>query len=154
MQPLLFQYTFLTTVSLISNLQVTKKEKPELLKTVTITPSETTHFRVILSSEAMENETDIEKEDAAPSSSVCTIIKPKPRTPVTAVTMNPLASVSTVTSLSPITPSEPLDVLPSSVATSTPSNSQQSDSPSKKKGGFVVIHYHFFSWLAQAIIVY
>uniref|UniRef100_A0A671V4L1 phosphatidate phosphatase n=1 Tax=Sparus aurata TaxID=8175 RepID=A0A671V4L1_SPAAU len=114
--------------------RVTKKEKPELLKTVTITPSETTHFRVILSSEAMENETDIEKEDAAPSSSVCTIIKPKPRTPVTAVTMNPLASVSTVTSLSPITPSEPLDVLPSSVATSTPSNSQQSDSPSKKKG--------------------
>uniref|UniRef100_A0A671V4N5 phosphatidate phosphatase n=1 Tax=Sparus aurata TaxID=8175 RepID=A0A671V4N5_SPAAU len=111
MQPLLFHYTFLTTVSLISNLQVTKKEKPELLKTVTITPSETTHFR-----------TDIEKEDAAPSSSVCTIIKPKPRTPVTAVTMNPLASVSTVTSLSPITPSEPLDVLPSSVATSTPSN--------------------------------
>ncbi|XP_030258487.1 phosphatidate phosphatase LPIN2 isoform X1 [Sparus aurata] len=115
--------------------RVTKKEKPELLKTVTITPSETTHFRVILSSEAMENETDIEKEDAAPSSSVCTIIKPKPRTPVTAVTMNPLASVSTVTSLSPITPSEPLDVLPSSVATSTPSNSQQSDSPSKKKEG-------------------
>lgn len=152
MQPLLFQYT---TVPLICNLQVTKKEKPELIKTVTITPSETTHFRVILSSEAMENETDIEKEDAAPSSSVCTIVKPKPRTPVTAVTpMNPLASVSTVTTLSPITPSEPLDVLPSSVATSTPSNSQQSDSPSKKKGGFVVIHYHFFSWLAQAIIVY
>ncbi|KAM8728322.1 phosphatidate phosphatase LPIN2 isoform 2-T4 [Acanthopagrus schlegelii] len=115
--------------------RVPKKEKPELLKTVTITPSETTHFRVILSSEAMENETDIEKEDAAPTSSVCTIVKPKPRTPVTTVTpVNPLASVSTVTSLSPITPSEPLDVLPSSVATSTPSNSQQSDSPSKRKG--------------------
>ncbi|KAE8290746.1 Phosphatidate phosphatase LPIN2 [Larimichthys crocea] len=72
--------------------RVTKKEKAELLKTVTITPSESTHFRVILSSEAMENETDVEKED------------------------------------------EPLDVLPSNVATSTPSNSQQSDSPSKKKG--------------------
>ncbi|XP_073347115.1 phosphatidate phosphatase LPIN2 isoform X5 [Pagrus major] len=115
--------------------RVTKKEKPELLKTVTITPSESTHFRVILSSEAMENETDIEKEEAAPSSSVCTIVKPEPRTPITTVTpVNPLASVSTVTSLSPITPAEPLDVLPSSVATSTPCNSQLSDSPSKKKG--------------------
>ncbi|XP_073347116.1 phosphatidate phosphatase LPIN2 isoform X6 [Pagrus major] len=116
--------------------RVTKKEKPELLKTVTITPSESTHFRVILSSEAMENETDIEKEEAAPSSSVCTIVKPEPRTPITTVTpVNPLASVSTVTSLSPITPAEPLDVLPSSVATSTPCNSQLSDSPSKKKEG-------------------
>ncbi|KAM8728323.1 phosphatidate phosphatase LPIN2 isoform 3-T5 [Acanthopagrus schlegelii] len=123
--------------------RVPKKEKPELLKTVTITPSETTHFRVILSSEAMENETDIEKEDAAPTSSVCTIVKPKPRTPVTTVTpVNPLASVSTVTSLSPITPSEPLDVLPSSVATSTPSNSQQSDSPSKRKEGVPKRSHH------------
>ncbi|XP_041805795.1 phosphatidate phosphatase LPIN2 isoform X3 [Chelmon rostratus] len=114
--------------------RVTKKEKPEPLKTVTITPSESTHFRVILSSEAMENEIDIEKEDGA-SSSVCTIVKPEPRTPITTVTpVNPLASVSTVTSISPVTPTEPLDVLPSNVATSTPSNSQQSDSPSKKKG--------------------
>lgn len=84
----------------------------------------------------MENEIDIEKEDGA-SSSVCTIVKPEPRTPITTVTpVNPLASVSTVTSISPVTPTEPLDVLPSNVATSTPSNSQQSDSPSKKKGAF------------------
>ncbi|XP_053186404.1 phosphatidate phosphatase LPIN2 isoform X1 [Scomber japonicus] len=111
--------------------RVTKKEKPELLKTVTITPSESTHFRVILSSEAMENESEIEKED----SSVCTIIKPQPRTPITTLTPeDPLTSVSTATGVSPITPSEPLDVLPSSVMTSTPTNSQQSDSPSKKKG--------------------
>ncbi|KAM9349370.1 phosphatidate phosphatase LPIN2 [Symphorus nematophorus] len=119
--------------------RVTKKEKPELLKTVTITPSESTHFRVILSSEAMENETDNEKEvtaaSSSSSSSVCTIVKPEPRTPITTVTpVNPLASVSTITSMSPITPTEPLEVLPSSVATSTPTNSQQSDSPSKKKG--------------------
>uniref|UniRef100_A0A8D0CQS7 phosphatidate phosphatase n=1 Tax=Sander lucioperca TaxID=283035 RepID=A0A8D0CQS7_SANLU len=86
--------------------RVTKKEKPELLKTVTITPSENTHFRVILSSEAMENETEIERGGGA-SSSLCTIVKPEP---------------------------QPLDVLPPSVATSTPYNSQQSDSPSKKKG--------------------
>uniref|UniRef100_A0AAQ5XY97 phosphatidate phosphatase n=1 Tax=Amphiprion ocellaris TaxID=80972 RepID=A0AAQ5XY97_AMPOC len=114
--------------------RITKKEKPELLKTVTITPSESTHFRVILSSEAMENETEIEKEEGA-SSSVCTIVKPKPRTVITTVTpVNPLSPVSTMTSVSPVTPPEPLDVLPPNVTTSTPSNSQQSDSPSKKKG--------------------
>uniref|UniRef100_A0A3Q1H0A9 phosphatidate phosphatase n=1 Tax=Anabas testudineus TaxID=64144 RepID=A0A3Q1H0A9_ANATE len=114
--------------------RVTKKEKPEPLKTVTITPSESTHFRVILSSEAMENETQIVKE-AGPSSSVCAIVKPEPRTPITTATPgNPQGSVVTVSSVSPVTPTEPLDVLPSNMATSTPSNSQQSDSPSKKKG--------------------
>uniref|UniRef100_A0A8C9X6K2 phosphatidate phosphatase n=1 Tax=Sander lucioperca TaxID=283035 RepID=A0A8C9X6K2_SANLU len=106
----------------------------KLLKTVTITPSENTHFRVILSSEAMENETEIERGGGA-SSSLCTIVKPEPRTPITTVTpVIPLASVDTITSMSPVTPTEPLDVLPPSVATSTPYNSQQSDSPSKKKG--------------------
>ncbi|KAM7400374.1 hypothetical protein PAMA_004862 [Pampus argenteus] len=113
--------------------RVTKKEKPEVIKTVTITPSENTHFRVILSSEAMENESEIEKEESPPS--VCTIVKPQPRTPITTVTpVNPLTSVSTTTAVSPLTPTEPLDVLPSNVVTSTPSNSQPNDSPSKKKG--------------------
>uniref|UniRef100_A0A667WMB3 phosphatidate phosphatase n=1 Tax=Myripristis murdjan TaxID=586833 RepID=A0A667WMB3_9TELE len=104
--------------------RVTKREKPELLKTVTITPSESTHFRVILSSEAMENETEavVAKQDGT---QMCTIVKPEPR---------------------------PLDVLPSNMATSTPSNSlaaataaaqlagdlvdvcSKSESPSKKKG--------------------
>ncbi|GLD50916.1 phosphatidate phosphatase LPIN2-like isoform X1 [Lates japonicus] len=111
----------------------TTREKPEPLKTVTITPSESTHFRVILSSEAMENDTELEKKDGA--SSVCTIVKPEPRTPITTVTsVTPLTSVSTITSLTPVSPTEPLDVLPPNVATSTPSNNQQSDSPSKKKG--------------------
>uniref|UniRef100_A0A667WM33 phosphatidate phosphatase n=1 Tax=Myripristis murdjan TaxID=586833 RepID=A0A667WM33_9TELE len=103
--------------------RVTKREKPELLKTVTITPSESTHFRVILSSEAMENETEavVAKQDGT---QMCTIVKPEPRTPVTAVTpVNPLTSVSTIASASPVTPSGPLDVLPSNMATSTPSNS-------------------------------
>ncbi|XP_032386351.1 phosphatidate phosphatase LPIN2 isoform X4 [Etheostoma spectabile] len=113
--------------------RVTKKEKPELLKTVTITPSENTHFHVILSSEAMENETEIERGGGA-SSSVCTIVKPEPRTPLTVTPVIPLASVDTIISMSPVTLTEPLDVLPPSVATSTPYNSQQSDSPSKKKG--------------------
>uniref|UniRef100_A0A667WMU7 phosphatidate phosphatase n=1 Tax=Myripristis murdjan TaxID=586833 RepID=A0A667WMU7_9TELE len=132
--------------------RVTKREKPELLKTVTITPSESTHFRVILSSEAMENETEavVAKQDGT---QMCTIVKPEPRTPVTAVTpVNPLTSVSTIASASPVTPSGPLDVLPSNMATSTPSNSlaaataaaqlagdlvdvcSKSESPSKKKG--------------------
>lgn len=119
---------------------------------MTITPSESTHFRVILSSEAMRNETDIEKEDGA-SSSVCTIVKPEPRTPVTTVTPeNPLTSVITVTSMSPITPTEPLDVLSSNVATSTPSTSQQSDSPSKKKGVF--IHYQFLAISLFGVVLF
>uniref|UniRef100_A0A8C3A4P3 phosphatidate phosphatase n=1 Tax=Cyclopterus lumpus TaxID=8103 RepID=A0A8C3A4P3_CYCLU len=93
-----------------------------------------THFRVILSSEAMENETEIERGDGA-SSSLCTIVKPKPRTPMTTVTpLIPLAAVDTITSVCPLTPTEPLDVQPPNVATSTPFNSQLSDSPSKKKG--------------------
>ncbi|XP_061588539.1 phosphatidate phosphatase LPIN2 isoform X2 [Cololabis saira] len=113
--------------------RVTKKEKPEPVKTVTITPSESTHFRVILSSEAMENETETENEGGA--ASVCTVVRPKPRTPVTTGTPNnSLSTVSTMSSVSPITSTEPLDVLPANVATSTPSNTQQNDSPSKKKG--------------------
>ncbi|KAK2895835.1 phosphatidate phosphatase LPIN2 [Channa argus] len=110
--------------------RITKKEKPEALKTVTITPSESTHFRVILSSEAMEHETQNVKQDGA-SSSVCTIVRPEPRTPITTARLENPESVTTVTSVSP---TEPLDILPSTVATSTPSDGQQNDSPSKKKG--------------------
>uniref|UniRef100_A0A8C3A157 phosphatidate phosphatase n=1 Tax=Cyclopterus lumpus TaxID=8103 RepID=A0A8C3A157_CYCLU len=126
------QHNLLSNIfSLLFKIQVTKKE---LLKKVTITPSESTHFRVILSSEAMENETEIERGDGA-SSSLCTIVKPKPRTPMTTVTpLIPLAAVDTITSVCPLTPTEPLDVQPPNVATSTPFNSQLSDSPSKKKG--------------------
>lgn len=58
--------------------QVSKKDRVELPKTVTITPSESTHFRVILSSEAMEAESgDLQRA----MDSVCTIVKPQPRTP-------------------------------------------------------------------------
>ncbi|XP_010789740.1 phosphatidate phosphatase LPIN2-like [Notothenia coriiceps] len=116
--------------------RVPKKEKAELLKTVRITPSESTHFRVILSSEAMEDDSEIERGDASSSSSsVCTIVKPEPRTPITTLTpVMPLESIDIITSESPLTPADPLDVLPPNVATSTPSNSQLSDSPSKKKG--------------------
>ncbi|XP_059419568.1 phosphatidate phosphatase LPIN2-like isoform X2 [Carassius carassius] len=115
--------------------RVSKKEKVELLKTVTITPSENTHFRVILSSEAMETD----ERELASGSPGCTIVKPEPRTPVT-----------------PKTPTESeLEMVPGGVLTSTPSNSlpaapaassaahiggdlgdvgPKTDSPSKKKG--------------------
>uniref|UniRef100_A0A671KKN0 phosphatidate phosphatase n=1 Tax=Sinocyclocheilus anshuiensis TaxID=1608454 RepID=A0A671KKN0_9TELE len=95
--------------------RVSKKERVELPKTVTITPSENTHFRVILSSEAMQTD---EREPASGTPG-CTIVKPKPCTPVT-----------------PKTPTESeLETVPSGVLTSTPSNSlPATDSPSKKKG--------------------
>ncbi|XP_018978654.1 phosphatidate phosphatase LPIN2-like isoform X2 [Cyprinus carpio] len=115
--------------------RVSKKEKVELPKTVTITPSENTHFRVILSSEAMQTD---EREPASGTPG-CTIVKPEPRTPVT-----------------PKTPTESeLGTVPSEVLTSTPSNrlpaasaaasaahvvgdlgdvGPKTDSPSKKKG--------------------
>ncbi|XP_016095281.1 phosphatidate phosphatase LPIN2-like isoform X2 [Sinocyclocheilus grahami] len=118
--------------------RVSKKEKVELPKTVTITPSENTHFRVILSSEAMETD----ERELASGTPGCTIVKPAPRTPVT-----------------PKTPTESeLETVPSGVLTSTPSNSlpaasavpaaasaahmgedlgdvgPKTDSPSKKKG--------------------
>uniref|UniRef100_A0A8C1X1A7 phosphatidate phosphatase n=1 Tax=Cyprinus carpio TaxID=7962 RepID=A0A8C1X1A7_CYPCA len=97
--------------------RVSKKEKVELPKTVTITPSENTHFRVILSSEAMQTD---EREPASGTPG-CTIVKPEPRTPVT-----------------PKTPTESeLGTVSSGVLTSTPSNrlpAASTDSPSKKKG--------------------
>ncbi|XP_053198067.1 LOW QUALITY PROTEIN: phosphatidate phosphatase LPIN2-like [Scomber japonicus] len=54
--------------------RVNKKDKS---KTLTITPSENTHFRVILSSEAMEEESMERKRTTDP---VCSIVKPEPRT--------------------------------------------------------------------------
>uniref|UniRef100_A0A3P9AWX5 phosphatidate phosphatase n=1 Tax=Maylandia zebra TaxID=106582 RepID=A0A3P9AWX5_9CICH len=56
--------------------RVNKKEKWEP-KTLTITPSENTHFRVILSSEAMEEESRGGRGTTDP---VCSIVKPEPRT--------------------------------------------------------------------------
>uniref|UniRef100_A0AAY4AD71 phosphatidate phosphatase n=1 Tax=Denticeps clupeoides TaxID=299321 RepID=A0AAY4AD71_9TELE len=65
----------------------TRKEKAELPKTVTITPSENTHFRVILSTEAMETEADEQDRfTEVDPGRTCTIVKPEPRTPVTPVT--------------------------------------------------------------------
>ncbi|XP_042254710.1 phosphatidate phosphatase LPIN2-like [Thunnus maccoyii] len=54
--------------------RVNKKDKS---KTLTITPSENTHFRVILSSEAMEAESTERERTTDP---ICSIVKPEPRT--------------------------------------------------------------------------
>nr|XP_040023828.1 phosphatidate phosphatase LPIN2-like isoform X1 [Gasterosteus aculeatus aculeatus]XP_040023829.1 phosphatidate phosphatase LPIN2-like isoform X1 [Gasterosteus aculeatus aculeatus]XP_040023830.1 phosphatidate phosphatase LPIN2-like isoform X1 [Gasterosteus aculeatus aculeatus] len=54
--------------------RVTKKDKPEA-KMLTITPSENTHFRVISSTEAVE-----EREGEGTTHLICGIIKPEPRT--------------------------------------------------------------------------
>ncbi|XP_051902094.1 phosphatidate phosphatase LPIN2 isoform X1 [Hippocampus zosterae] len=102
--------------------KVTKKDKAEPLKTVSIAPSESTHFRVILSSEAMED--DGETDDA--ERPACVIVKPEAR----ALT----SPSSTTTCESLAAPAEPADLLPYNVVTSTPGSSRQSDSPSKKKG--------------------
>ncbi|XP_011485371.1 phosphatidate phosphatase LPIN2 isoform X2 [Oryzias latipes] len=113
--------------------RITKKERQESIKTVTITPSDSTHFRVILSSEAMEKDAETEREDG--DSPVCTVVRPEPRTPTAAVTPEgQLSALSTTSSLSPVTPTESLSILPPSVATSTPANNPLTDSPSKKKG--------------------
>lgn len=53
--------------------QISKKEKLEHRRTATITPSEKTHFRVILSSDEVEDDDDVKD-------SVCTVLKPEPRT--------------------------------------------------------------------------
>ncbi|XP_024136227.1 phosphatidate phosphatase LPIN2 [Oryzias melastigma] len=56
--------------------RVNKKDKSES-KTLTITPSENTHFRVILTSEAMAAEPAAGQETTQP---VCHLVKPEPRT--------------------------------------------------------------------------
>lgn len=72
----MFVYRHLVTGADLCYMQVNKKDKPEP-KTLTITPSENTHFRVILSSEAMEEEM---KAGGRNTDAVCSIVKPEPRT--------------------------------------------------------------------------
>lgn len=67
-------YIIALSCAVLSCIQVNKKDKSEP-KTLTITPSENTHFRVILSTEAME-----EREGERTTDSICSIVKPEPRT--------------------------------------------------------------------------
>ncbi|KAM4718315.1 phosphatidate phosphatase LPIN2-like isoform 2-T2 [Anableps anableps] len=54
----------------------TRVNKKSETKMLSITPSESTHFRVILSSEAMEDEPIVKQSSTEP---VCNIVKPEPR---------------------------------------------------------------------------
>ncbi|XP_069076066.1 phosphatidate phosphatase LPIN2 isoform X2 [Pleurodeles waltl] len=118
--------------------KVCKKERLEHPKTATITPSENTHFRVILSSEAMA------EENIAMENSVCTVLKPEPRPRVTFSPVDTTDSASETVepkleSLgdSPISPTEVChqlaDILEQD-ASSELKPASKMDSPSKKKG--------------------
>lgn len=115
-----------------------KKDKTELPKTVKITPSENTHFRVILSSEAMQPEADV--KDIMEPSPVCTIVKPEPRTPATPIT--PLMSSDCIAAS---TPSEPQTTAPIPQGGAVMDVCPKTDSPSKKKGELIVILLMCFS---------
>ncbi|XP_064363326.1 phosphatidate phosphatase LPIN2 isoform X3 [Dromaius novaehollandiae] len=109
--------------------KISKKEKLEHPRTATITPSEKTHFRVILHSDEVDDD-DVVKD------SVCTVLKPEPRT-------HPLLKQMDVKDSLASAIIEPQDSLPvdadhhsrllvdPSPETKPPA---KFDSPSKKKG--------------------
>ncbi|XP_076840950.1 phosphatidate phosphatase LPIN2 isoform X2 [Brachyhypopomus gauderio] len=117
--------------------RVAKKEKAELPKTVTITPSENTHFRVILSSEAMDPQSD--GQNRLEPVTVCAIVKPQPRSPVTPVTpVTPLSLSDSVEVLASVvvttsTPSDPITAA-AAMGGDPGDVSPKTDSPTKKKG--------------------
>uniref|UniRef100_A0A3B4TYF0 phosphatidate phosphatase n=1 Tax=Seriola dumerili TaxID=41447 RepID=A0A3B4TYF0_SERDU len=101
-------------------------------KTLIITPSENTHFRVILSSEAMEEESRDEERSTDP---VCSIVKPEPRTikpdQCDCKPQPPEASPHDAN----VTKDEPdLSSSACSSFTSEPPSSKPTDSPSKRRG--------------------
>ncbi|XP_009985136.1 PREDICTED: phosphatidate phosphatase LPIN2 isoform X1 [Tauraco erythrolophus] len=110
--------------------KISKKEKLEHPRTATITPSEKTHFRVILSSDEVEDDDDDVKD------AVCTVLKPEPRTHPLLKQMDVKDSLASAI----IEPQDPLpldadqhsrllvDPLPETKPTA------KIDSPSKKKG--------------------
>ncbi|MGH0176982.1 UNVERIFIED_CONTAM: hypothetical protein FKN15_074242 [Acipenser sinensis] len=122
--------------------RVSKKEKAEPLKTVTITPSENTHFRVILSSDAMQEEMD---DQMTVVDTVCTIVKPEPRTHTGSVQQQasndlPAVTATMTTASSSVTVTVPEDSPHSATSFHQPVDviseikpSSKTDSPSKKK---------------------
>ncbi|KAM9164960.1 phosphatidate phosphatase LPIN2 isoform 2-T2 [Pangshura tecta] len=114
--------------------KISKKDKLEHPRTATITPSEKTHFRVILSSDEVE-------DDFLVKDSVCTVLKPEPRThplfkqievkdSLASAVIEPLLEIPQESS------TLDADPLPSPLVDS-PSEAKppaKIDSPSKKKG--------------------
>ncbi|XP_040926550.2 phosphatidate phosphatase LPIN2-like isoform X2 [Betta splendens] len=108
--------------------RVNKKDKSEP-KTLTITPSESTHFRVILSSDAMEQETKERDKNT-----VCSIVKPEPRTISPNQCSRPRSHAASITEHKPellnATPgSFPSAPLTSSVNTQTARKARWTSSP-------------------------
>ncbi|XP_063155217.1 phosphatidate phosphatase LPIN2 isoform X2 [Candoia aspera] len=114
--------------------KISKKEKLEHPRTATITPSEKTHFRVISSNDTIE-------DDILVNDSVCTVLKPEPRTHpllkeldlkdrlASAVTEPVLEILEHSPTLDSDTFPSPLVESPSEIKPPT-----KLDSPSKKKG--------------------
>uniref|UniRef100_A0A8C0H467 phosphatidate phosphatase n=1 Tax=Chelonoidis abingdonii TaxID=106734 RepID=A0A8C0H467_CHEAB len=101
--------------------KISKKDKLEHPRTATITPSEKTHFRVILSSDEVE-------DDFLVKESVCTVLKPEPRT-------HPLFKQIEVKDSLASAVIEPLLEIPqeSSMLDSDPLPNRLVDSPSEAK---------------------
>ncbi|XP_069476955.1 phosphatidate phosphatase LPIN2 isoform X1 [Ambystoma mexicanum] len=122
--------------------KVCKKERMEHPKTATITPSENTHFRVILSTEAMAIEVD---DQISMENSICTVLKPEPRSHANIPQMDTTDSsvpVSLELNLgkpidSPISPTDVPNQLLDTLEVDALSDLKpvsKMDSPSKKKG--------------------
>ncbi|NXP76998.1 LPIN2 phosphatase, partial [Ramphastos sulfuratus] len=109
--------------------KISKKEKVEQPRTATITPSEKTHFRVILSSDEVEDDEDVKE-------SVCTVLKPEPRThPLLQqleVKDSPASAITEPQVPLPLDTEQHSRLLGDPLPESKPT--AKTDSPSKKKG--------------------
>ncbi|NXX44048.1 LPIN2 phosphatase, partial [Tricholaema leucomelas] len=109
--------------------KISKKEKVEQPRTATITPSEKTHFRVIPSSDEVEGDEDMKE-------SVCTVLKPEPRThPLLQqleVKDTPASAIAEPQVLLPLDTEQHSRLLGYPLPESKPV--AKADSPSKKKG--------------------
>ncbi|XP_069587248.1 phosphatidate phosphatase LPIN2 isoform X1 [Ranitomeya imitator] len=109
--------------------KVSKKERTDHPRTATITPSETTHFRVI-SSEALSAPTE---EETSIEDAICTVYKPEPRPHSISVQVE--SDLPPALETDPSSPSmEEILSLEAADTISEVKPSLKTDSPSKKKG--------------------
>ncbi|XP_077126422.1 phosphatidate phosphatase LPIN2 isoform X2 [Ranitomeya variabilis] len=109
--------------------KVSKKERTDHPRTATITPSETTHFRVI-SSEALSASTE---EETSIEDAICTVYKPEPRPHSISVQIE--SDLPPALETDPCSPSmEEILSLEAADTISEVKPSLKTDSPSKKKG--------------------
>ncbi|KAG8521111.1 Phosphatidate phosphatase LPIN2, partial [Galemys pyrenaicus] len=115
--------------------KISKRERSDHPRRATITPSENTHFRVIPTEDSLLSEVE---KDASMEETVCTIVKPKPRTLCKQMSDTTPTTEPLCPPLGPSQISSMLDAdhLPMSLVES-PLESKPTakvDSPSKKKG--------------------